>query len=284
MGLLSKLSATDLYADKLSDNSGLLYKAENLSKSGVSFFSFLKQFKIDIIFELKFYSYYYFCSKSFGLDAQSILQTNSSKAFWDGIITREKKIFNFSTTDNSIAPFLQFFSFDLKDSIESLSIYKYSEDSILILANSKLTNEIIDSYPTVKADKTQNLGELQAHSDSKAIFSLFSIDFSDCVESISQEKLKKNENLKLEYKNVLYNELFTRLQFFFATPSSLAKTSKSAANIVFVSKTNIEQELILSQLIKLYSKVIGASSELISFNFLGERHSVTEIKEFLKVI
>ena len=36
--------------------------------------------------------------------------------------------------------------------------------------------------------------------------------------------------------------------------------------------------------IKLFEKIIGASSELISFNFLGESRSITEIKEFLKVI
>ena len=263
---------------------GLLYKAENLSKSDSSFFSFLKKHQIDCIFELQFFSYYYFCSKSYGLDADSILQTNSTKAFWDGIITSEGKIFNFKKEDNSLAPFLQFFSFELKDSINSLSVYKYDEESILILCNKNLTEEIIKDYPAAKGESRQYLSQIQTHIDDKSILSLFSLDFLECVENLGEEKLKNNENLKIEYEKVLLNELFTRLQFHFESPSAIAKTSKSAANILFVSKTKIPQDLIVSQLIKLFEKIIGASSELISFNFLGESRSITEIKEFLKVI
>lgn len=263
---------------------GLLYKAENLSKSDSSFLSFLKKYQIDCIFELEFYSYYYFCSKSYGLDADSILQTNSTKAFWDGIITSERKIFNFSKDDNSIAPFLQFFSFELKDSINSISIYKYDEESILLLCNKNLTEEIIQDYPSARGEVHQHLSEIQTHINNNSVLSLISVDFLECVENLGEEKLKNNENMKIEYEKVLLNELFTRLQFHFSNPSAIAKTSKSAANILFVSKTKIPQDLIVSQLIKIFAKVIGASSELISFNFLGETRSITEIKEFLKVI
>ena len=263
---------------------GLLYKAENLSKSESSFLSFLKKYQIDCIFELEYFSYYYFCSKSYGLDADSILQTNSTKAFWDGIITSEEKIFNFTKEDNSIAPFLQFFSFELKDSINSISVYKYDEYSILILCNKELTQEIIDSYPSASGEAHQHLSEIQKHIDDNSQLTLFSLDFLEAVENLGEEKLKNNENLKIEYEKVLLNELYTRLQFHFSSPNAIAKTSKSAANILFVSKAKIPQDLIVSQLIKLFEKVIGASSELINFNFLGETHSITEIKEFLKVI
>ena len=263
---------------------GLLYKAENLSKSDSSFLSFLKRHQIDCIFELKYYSYYFFCSKSYGLDADSILQTNSTKAFWDGIITSSQKVFNFSKEDNSIAPFLQFFSFELKDSIDSISIYKYDEESILILCNQTLTKEIIEEYLLCTTEAPRHLSGINSLIDDNSILTLFSIDFLECVENLGEEKLKNNENLKIEYEKVLLNELYTRLQFHFSNPSAIAKTSKSAANILFVSKSKIPQDLIVSQLIKLFEKVIGASSELINFNFLGETRSITEIKEFLKVI
>lgn len=266
MGLLSRLSAVNLNADKS------------------SFDAFLKKFNIDCIFELKYYSYYYFCSKSFGLDADSILQSNSSKDFWDGLITKEHEIFNFFKADNSIAPFLQLFSQEQRDTLEAISIYKYSEDSILVLCNKPLSDEIISGYPLVKEEAHPRLSQIQAHIDQKDKINLFSIDFTESVENIGEEKLKNNESLKIEYEKVLYNELFTRLQFYFSSPSAVARTSKSAANILFISKSEISQDLILSQLIKLFSKVTGASAELISFNFLGQSHSITEIKEFLKVI
>ena len=136
----------------------------------------------------------------------------------------------------------------------------------------------------MKEEAHPRLSQIQAHIDQQDRLNLFSIDFTESVENIGEEKLKNNESLKIEYEKVLYNELFTRLQFYFSSPSAVARTSKSAANVLFISKSEISQDLILSQLIKLFSKVTGASAELISFNFLGQSHSITEIKEFLKVI
>lgn len=267
----------------MSFRTGLLYRAQNLSKYDFSFISFLKRYNVDCIFELKYYSYYYFCSKSYGLDSDSIIQTNSTKAFWDGLITKDNEIFNFSKVDNSIAPFLQFFSFELKDCIDSLSVYKYDEETILVLCNHQLSKEIVDAYISAKAESENNLNEIQSQLNDNSIPTLFSVDFSESVENLGEEKLKNNENLRIEYEKVLFNELYTRLQFYFSQPSAIVRTSKSAANILFISKSNISQDLIVYQLIKLFSKVIGASAELISFNFLGQTRSITEIKEFLKV-
>ena len=263
---------------------GLLYKAENLSKSDCSYISFLRKHNIDCIFELKFYSYYYFCSKSYGLDASTILQTKSTKSFWEGIIPSCRKIYNFKKDDNSIAPFRQFFSFELKDSIDLVSVYQYDNETILLLCNQPLTDEIINDFPISTTESNLHLSQIQDQINENSILNLFSIDFSECVENISEEKLKNNENLKIEYENVLLNELFTKLQFYFSDPSAVIQTSRTAANILFVSKTAISEDLIVTQLIKLFSKVIGASSELINFNFLGKTRSITEIKEFLKVI
>ena len=285
MGLLSRLSDADLYSEKLSEDSGLLHKVGSLQNvKDFSFYGFLKKFNVKCIFELEFFSTYYFCTKSYGLDSSSIFQTNSTKSFWDGLILEEKKIYSFSKKEGTLSPFLQFFSFEKKDTIETLQAYKFSEDSILVLCNQALTLEMIDFYEKITENQTVFVDFLPKLLEEKAGASMFSIDFSKCIETVSSTFVKNNESLKIAFEDSLLKELFTRLSFFFEKPSATKKTSRTAANVIFVSKTVIPEKLLVSHIVKLFGGVIGSSSNLITVNFLGRSRSLTEIKEFLKVI
>ena len=83
-------------------------------------------------------------TQAFGLDSQTVANSVSSRDFWKGILST-KAVLNYSKKDNELYNFLQFFSFDLKSSIQHISLLKIknnSDFSVLMVYNTDSEKEI----------------------------------------------------------------------------------------------------------------------------------------------
>ena len=270
--------------DLNAQNSGLLHKIELMSKinnNRHSFFDFIKSNRIEIFAEFYFYSDLFFCKQSYGLDGSSILLSNSTKSFWDGLTPVLGKIYNFSKEDNSLTPLLQFFSFEIKEKIKTISICRTSEDSLIFICNKPLTTLLVQSFESINS---KNYSDIQSNFAGGIKNYMLSLDFSESLEDYKNINLPANNDVEDLFENALLKELFNRLTFYFQSPSAVTKSSKAAANVIFATKSVFVPELLHKHLISILKDVLEDSSDLIGFNFLGQAHSVTAAKEFLKVI
>ena len=83
-------------------------------------------------------------TQAFGLDSQTVANSVSSRDFWKGILST-RAVLNYSKKDNELYNFLQFFSFDLKSSIQHISLLKIknnSDFSVLMVYNTDSEKEI----------------------------------------------------------------------------------------------------------------------------------------------
>ena len=74
------------------------------------------------------------------------------------------------------------------------------------------------------------------------------------------------------------------MNFYFSSPSAVSKSSKTAVNVIFSTKSVFVPELLHSHLVNLLKDVFYDSAELIGLNFLGQAQSDIAAREFLKVI
>ena len=76
---------------------------------------------------------YYIITQSIDFDAYSIISSNSTFDFWNGICKENNKIYKFS--GNNVSPLLQLFSSKMKDEIKEVYIYRNSDSKILLSLN-----------------------------------------------------------------------------------------------------------------------------------------------------
>ncbi|WP_027727426.1 hypothetical protein [Treponema sp. C6A8] len=270
--------------DLTSQNSGLLHKIENLqiSRNEQSFLNFIQNNKIEIFAELFYYSDFFFCKNSYGLDGETILLSDSTKTFWDGLTPVLGKIYNFSSSDFSLNQILQFFSSELEERITSVSICRLAEDRIILLCNKNLTEKLLLSYKQINQASWQDLTDIKLNPENKNY--MLSIDFSESFDDFLSKKHKDESDSRDVYEIALMSELFNRMSSYFASPSAVSKSSKTAVNVIFSLKSVFVPELLHNHLVKLLKSVLESSAELIGLNFLGQAQSAIAAKEFLKVI
>lgn len=266
--------------DLNSQNSGLLRKIESLQnfKQGNSYFNFIKNNEIEIFAEFSFYSDFFFCKNSYGLDAKSILLSDSTKAFWDGLTPVLGRIYNFSKEDASLTQLLQFFSFNIKDKINHVSICRLTEDSLIFICNKSLTSSLLQEYKSISV--IQNYSKLIPENKNY----MLSVDFSESIEDFCAKNIKDDSDVRDIFENALTQEVLNRMNFYFSSPSAVSKSSKTAVNVIFSTKSVFVPELLHSHLVNLLKDVFYDSAELIGLNFLGQAQSDIAAREFLKVI
>lgn len=212
MGLLQQIES-GVYnntPETYSSKSGLLNKVSHLDLTEhITFFDFLKKHSISYFAELEILRNSYFVSNSFGFDSKSIFSSYSSRDFWDGIIPECNHTYNFSSDDSSINQLLQLFSFELKEYISNIYVYKTSQSHILlfcsvvsILESSSLINDFnsisFSSSPISKSNKIT-----------------ISIDYSSALKDFVTNNIRNKFYLKKNIYNAIINEMKNRLYLYF---------------------------------------------------------------------
>ena len=280
MGLLQKLSDTVVEApqkpqpvedkktiQKKSNSVGLLKKSLNVSQPStvsvtpqavepndrLDFFEFIKEHSI--IFAQLFTKYdgTYYSNFSCGMDGRSICCSISTADFWDGLILQKYKLYTFNYGDNSIGPLYQFFSDKIKDKINTVSIYKAKDDSILLFCN------FTDSC------NLNDIGYIDALIPQKNVngtSQVFELDFTEAIDSFIIA------NHKTGYKDKIFtaisNALRHRLDVAFDEEACVKTTADGRFTILIDSTDFIPFELISNHIKSDCSYILDEHSQLLT--------------------
>lgn len=293
MGLLQRLneegieknqlpSSIKISNQKKSNCIGLLKKSMLLdSKNQLDFFEFTQKFKIKYCAIFKHFTDGYRIINSIGFDGISIINSFSTKDFWDGLLPEKNKIYFFDNKNNSILPFYQFFSFSLKNNFNSIYCVKDSKENILLICS--LDEQISYDFEIIKYFNNLTYEYIQ-HKDE-----LCNIDFSQKFQKVSinlEESiisfLKKNSTSNSEItKKAIVNEIFNSIRLF--SESSFLVSLDKNNNIKLLISSSIPIELFTSHLIINLKEKLLEFSQLINIKTEGKLNSYSECFSYLGV-
>ncbi len=261
---------------------GLLTKANliDLNKR-LAFSDFILKYKIKIFAIFKKKENSFFVQNSLGLDGKSILESISTEDFWKGCCKDINTVYNFNINQKD-NPLLQFFSFKIIEDIKVISVVR-KEDSIFLLGNIEITEDILKDYSTL--DYTPTLfseSKLQTLINENSIFYKLDIDFDDAIQTYLYTNLN-NKNYTKDFSLSLFNELSNRIMFAYNSPDTSVKAFNNRIKTVFISNQPISKELLTNHLILNYTSVIDNAAEVINIEYCGMAETFNEIKDFLKV-
>ena len=260
---------------------GLFIKAsELLNKQPLAFSSFITKYDIQTfaIFELE--DNYYHIIDSYGFDGESIATSSSTKDFWDGICYNLNEVYNFTCYNKTLNPILQFFSLNMKDIINTVSLYRY-ENYIFMLCNKDITEEMANDLPKINTKFTDiDTYSLDNKFISDSLCYKYEINFTEAIENFIFS-LKNKDFVQNELKTSIYNELSNRFACSICK-NCTKRITHSSIKVIFSLDQMIESDYIFD-LVSLLRPVISDSAELINFNKLGIAHSINDIKKFFQV-
>ena len=273
MGLLSKTSAAEMQIKqnlppaaepqiKKSNSLGLLKRSESILNNihELDFFNFITKYQISYSALFQKSGDYYFIDNSLGFDGSSIITSFSSKSFWDGTILEKNKLLSFYKEDNSISPFYQFLSEELKEKTRIIYILK-NEDKILFVCSEKEIKSLdnsnfIDDFNQLSESCNNNYNQ----SNSESI----KVDIHTALDKyiLSQNIFSYNYNsFYKSLKNTIHNYLclYFKYQNIFTSDNSFCITTPSFKGL--------PQEMLKKHILLNLKEIIGEYTQFITFSF-----------------
>jgi len=271
MGLLSKTSAVEMmiikeasstadFSVKKSNSMGLLKRSECILNNiqGLDFFNFILKYNFSNAALFRKNGDYYYIENSLGFDGVSIITSFSSKAFWDGTISEENVILTYSKKDNSISPFYQFLSEELKENTNVIYIIK-TDKKILFVCES-------EENPKIKS--TQFLKDFYLISQN---YQKSSSNESEGLKLNLHKALDKyiisqnifSYNYQAFYKS-LRNTIYNYLCLFFKYKNIF--TSEDNIKIITRDYHDIPAEMLKKHILLNLNEIIGEYTQFISFS------------------
>ena len=164
-------------------------------------------------------------TEAVGLDSQTVANSVSSKDFWKGIF-KTSNVLNYSKADNEMYNFLQFFSFELKGSIQHISFLKINSSadfSVLFVFNTddKSVNLSETLSQCIKFNTTSKKN-LTTAVPSKINHSLYNVNYSDlALNSIKTIQLPE-ENIRRSVLSCIDEEVFDLFVKAFPSPAAIS--------------------------------------------------------------
>lgn len=197
---------------------------------------------------------------AYGIDSQTVANSVSSKDFWNGTLSQSKPIINYSKSDNDFYNFLQFFSFDLKNSISHISFVKLSsidDQSLLMIFNNDSDKEInikqsdIENLAltnqNINTDYNKYKSEISIAAKNNK-YSLYTLSFEDLIENSIKTIQLPEENIKHKIIECVKEEIFDLLSKAFSAPSFVSVKNSSTLKIAYLNESNIDEMLLQSHI------------------------------------
>lgn len=259
-----------------SQRMGLLQKANLLSqKKGLAFCEFIQKNNISKAAVFNFLDGYFYIQNSYGLDGVSIISSKSTQDFWTGLLPEKSKIYYFSKDDESLNSLLQFFSFNLKDSIDCIYAVR-TGTKIYLICNSQIDESIFNDFYTIE-NKLPEIDFNKIEFNKNSIFRNYSINIEDSVISYLNNK---NEDHNL-FKDSLLNEIINTL-FFLFSENHLLSYENNLLNVSINSSFDIPEVLLKEHIYQTIKSILETSSKIITVSSKGTAESIVELKKFLK--
>ncbi len=262
---------------------GLLQKANLLTQNRkLAFLEFIFKHNTNFCAILTESNGTFLIKNSIGFDSVSICNSCSSKDFWNGLLPETDKEYFFSTENKNLNEILQFFSFKLKDVIESVSIFK-TENFIFMLCNKILSTEGINDLKFLDYNSEfrfkYNLDALQITSDN--ILSYYNFDFSEAIESSVLQNIKPNNVNYSLYKDAVQNEISNRMFCIFQSPHFIKKCENKSLNVVLNTKTKICADFFYRHILSSISTIIDNNSSLINISENDTCKTLSQLKDVI---
>ena len=243
---------------KKSNSVGLMKKVLTVSQNDkLDFFEFIRKYNLSLCALLKPSDGFYSIYKSFGFDGKSICLSYSTQDFWNGTITQKNNLYTYKAESSQILPFYQFFSKQLKDTIELLHLYKFDDDSIVVCSTARTF--------TIPETFIFDLQNIYFENDSFADFKRpeqsfnYNIDLSEALESFVLSNSKTNGLIIEAISNQIYFNLFQ----YFTGPSFIEKQGMGKYKLYYCIPEALPVELLSNHLRNQFKFELENHSELI---------------------
>lgn len=298
MGLLSHISKTESVSKSDDSNkkssgkkagSGLLAKA---SKSSVKSYSSFQDWAKGNGFE---HCGVFSCIRgmmvithSYGIDAQTIASSVSSKDFWKGTLQSDEEIINYSKDDQDFYNFLQFFSFEMKNNVTHITFIKLNSDendfSVLMIYKLNSTTKISASKDTVKNIKLVN-DYINKEFDAKEIknheYELLTVNLSKAVSSSIKVIQLPEASIEQAVIECIYHQIFDLLKSAFPSPNFVSYRDDAIVKIALLYNENLDDLLLQSHINLLLNEMLCKPSETISLVNTGKTNDSDKVINFL---
>lgn len=296
MGLLNiiKESGIDFDSVPLPKKSNVKSNSVELLKKYVresavkrlDFYEFTKKYNLKICAILEAYKNNIVVSNCVGFDGITIISTLSTIDFWTGTIPSRNQWYKFSTSDNTIAPFYQFLSFNLKEKIENIYIYYTDSDKILLLCSDTeidLTDDkyLLDDFTHLVESEDKEIDNTKIEIDVDSTITKYSLEIEKAVKTFLALNLTNLEFLDY-FKKIFYNAIFYELNNFLNRHYYIYHTEEVKFNFISLIKTDISDSLFIEHLKKNLAPLLDEEVNLLVLHNLGKASSYSEISSFLK--
>lgn len=263
---------------------GLLSRANTLdelkSNPGMAFSDFINKHSLKICALLEKNKSNYYVTNSLGLDAESIISATSTADFWEGICKNSGQIYNFK--DEEKRQLLQLFSFNLKDNLQELSVYKNKASQILICSG-MLTNNAIKDFELISPLQHQNnYFNLNSLIKENSVILLLKINFSEAIKAYYISNKDKISDLDLFSKSLM-NELYNRFSCRYNISDTTIQNNQFTIKTVIITNKEYSVELITHHIILNLKEVLNDNADFTQICFSGTADSCEKIKSFLQV-
>lgn len=255
---------------------GLLSKANLLdTKERLAFSTFIKNNNIQNVALFSLNNNYYSIVNSFCFDINSIINSYSTKDFWDGICKEVNKTYVLSKSDNSINCLYQLFSLELIDIIFKVSIIKNSKNDILLICNSEITPQIISDFNNIEINFFEVIKDYPFNQNKN--YYKYQVHFDDIsfIEDYTEER--KNQII-----SALNNECVNRINSFYISDNLSVKYNQMTIKLIFSTLNTINSDLFINHLKLNLTDVLHNNARNLYIEYSGTCNTAGELSDFLK--
>lgn len=224
-------------------------------------------------------------TQAFGLDSQTVANSVSSRDFWKGILST-KAVLNYSKKDNELYNFLQFFSFDLKSSIQHISLLKIknnSDFSVLMVYNTDSEKEINLTESIENSLKYNSNTKFDSYNFNKQLSSyfLYKLSFEQLIKTSIKSIQLPEANITNAAIKCISEEVFYLVKCAFPSPNEVALGLSNTINLALKNKI-ADESLMQNHISLLLKEILNVPSQLPGLNSFGTEDNSDTLVTFLE--
>ncbi|MDD5811592.1 MAG: hypothetical protein PUD17_05755 [Treponema sp.] len=224
-------------------------------------------------------------TQAFGLDSQTVANSVSSRDFWKGILST-KAVLNYSKKDNELYNFLQFFSFDLKSSIQHISLLKIknnSDFSVLMVYNTDSEKEINLTESIENSLKYNSNTKFDSSNFNKQLSSyfLYKLSFEQLIKTSIKSIQLPEANITNAAIKCISEEVFYLVKCAFPSPNEVALGLSNTINLALNNKI-ADESLMQNHISLLLKEILNVPSQLPGLNSFGTEDNSDTLVTFLE--
>lgn len=242
----------------------------------------------------------YILTKAFALDAETIFHSVSTPDFWKGSIQSSSCWHTFSSRQENLTGFYQFFSNDFKTRLSSVHFITFTFNKVpFVFMSVQLDNEHTIPLPEVTPSFLYELSQTctDTTSEEKSVeqintqisesiahcpAALLSISFENTFMQLTKQSTFITINLCNQAKKTIFDELSSLIEMTFSGMHIAVPVNDNAFHVAFFTPQVLDEQLIHFQIAQTCKPVIGNSFNNTISVFISETtRSAESIQNFL---